>query len=551
MTDFLAGLVVAVVVSFVFRQFGDYPADPSMLQQHGFSRLNPRGSFDENRHGIPHSKYGLTSKYKKFQALGFQIYTGGAPAILQDGDGLNYLNPECDGLNSYGKADDFDEDDQGLNLTDIHLWECYLGHSNPKKDVHQRLKIMADAVAKAEAVSEKDPEILKVFVAPEFFWRGKDGAYVFYDDLNTTASTAEHDKYFTDEELEDDCTEVCQILKGLEDMVANPKYKDWIFLFGTVVVSEILPKEDQFDYLFYNFAPVYRGFDPEETDHIGKRYLVPKRYVSNIDFLNPARQFQENATRELMGYTNPTEMVVVQGPQHQESTVVRHPFELDRKYYDRDLWYSYKDELESLGYTMLEYDWLILDNITFTIEVCLDHDTRTALNAYLADTTLGSPTKIPKNYDVYDPQLKRHTGRIEYVRIPRHQAQLSLVSSSGMSVNPDSMALANNGTIILQDGLSSKEASMSYENECFFYSWHFKGGSEHITRSATLGTTEISFQYSIHPGRSQHGIWDDLEDLEDETWKKAIQGVFTTSRYEPKITAYSPKMIAAVDTYKA
>ena len=34
---------------------------------------------------------------------------------------------------------------------------------------------------------------------------------------------------------------------------------------------------------------------------------------------------------------------------------------------------EYKDELFSLGYTMIEYDWLIMDNITFTTEVCLDH----------------------------------------------------------------------------------------------------------------------------------------------------------------------------------
>ena len=36
------------------------------------------------------------------------------------------------------------------------------------------------------------------------------------------------------------------------------------------------------------------------------------------------------------------------------------------------MWYDYKDELSALGYTMIEYDWLILDNITFTIEGTYD-----------------------------------------------------------------------------------------------------------------------------------------------------------------------------------
>jgi hypothetical protein len=556
MTDFLAGLFVASAAFLVFRQPGERKQiiNASLLEPARFPGY-PYAQLHDHTHLFPQD--GLETKYKKFQALGFQIYTGGAPAVIRDENGKNHHNPECNGLNSYGKADDFDEDDAGLNLTDINLWECYLGYTNPKEDVQQRLQIMADAVTKAEEVSDKDPEVLKIFVAPEFFWRGKDGAYVFFDESNPTASKAQHDQYFTREELDDDCAEICHILRGLEEMVASPKYKDWLFLFGTVIVSEVLPKEDTFDYLFYNFAPVFRGFDPEETDHYGKRFLVPKRYVSNIDFLTPVRNFQENKTRELMDYTNPnhkrkrkyyeeTITTVEEGPQHEKSTVVHNPFELNRKYYDRDMWYRYKGELEALGYTMLEYDWLILDNITFTVEVCLDHDAHTALNAYLADKTLGSPTKIPRNSEVYDPVLKRNTGRIEYVSIPRHQAQLSLVSSSGMTVNPASMALANNGTIILQDGLSSKEGSMTFESECEHYSWHFGGGSEHITRSAKLTATEISFQYNIHSGHAQHGIWDTLEDLEDVTWKSVIRGLFTTERYEPKITVYSPKEIAKV-----
>lgn len=87
---------------------------------------------------------------------------------------------------------------------------------------------------------------------------------------------------------------------------------------------------------------------------------------------------------------------------------------------------------------------------------------------------------------------------------------------------------------------------MLYELECEAFLWHFAGGSEQITRTARLTSTEINFKYQIHSGHKQVGIWDDLEDHMDTMWKTHIQGVFTTERYEPKITIYSSKEIAKV-----
>jgi len=485
--------------------------------------------------------------------MGFQIYTGGAPVIITNNstDVSQFKhNPECIHSN-YGKADDFNEDDllDHVSLTQINLWQCYLGDEDPKIDVQHRLQIMTDAVEKAhaatvEAETDKEEHILKIFIAPEFFFRGKDGAYVFETATASFTGTNSHD---TDQD--DECEEVCTILKGLETLVANKKYKDWLFLFGTVIVSEELPEQQSATY--YNFAPLYKGYDPDVTDHYGKRFLVPKRYVSNIDFLTPVRQFNDSITKELFDTIDDLRPHKQQQSNSNrnddaESTTVTNPFELRHKYYDQDIWYKYKDDLFGLGYTMIEYDWLVLENITFTVEVCLDHDKQTALNAYLADTVLGNPTRIPKSVETYDHKTKRHTGSVEYVKIPRHQAQLSLVSSSGMTVNPAAMALADTGTIILQDGQSSKEATMFFEAECEAFSWHFAGGSECISRAAKLTSTEIAFEYSILNRQRQIGIWDDLYDDNDTTWKQHIRGVFTTERYEPKITIYVPKEIAKV-----
>lgn len=104
------------------------------------------------------------TQYTKVQTLSFQIYTGGAPAYITDETtGKPKRNRECHGLHSYGATED---------STDL---QCYLGLEDTAADVRRRLDIMTDAVNKAYDVSTKDRSTLKIFLAPEFFFRGKDG----------------------------------------------------------------------------------------------------------------------------------------------------------------------------------------------------------------------------------------------------------------------------------------------------------------------------------------------------------------------------------------
>ena len=217
-----------------------------------------------------------------------------------------------------------------------------------------------------------------------------------------------------------------------------------------------------------------------------------------------------------------------------------------RMFYDQDVWLQYKDELTGLGYTMLEYDWMMIDNITMTVEICVDHFAQTAINTYMADTALGKITKIPRVVETYDTATRKYRGSVEYVSIPDHMAQLSLVSSAGMTIEPKALVLAENGSILLQDGQSDREGSMAWISECDWFSWHFEGGSQHVTRSAKLTNTEISFEYRVAQGFEQFGIWDSLEDDSDTAWKDQIKGAFTATRYEPKITVYAPQELAKV-----
>jgi hypothetical protein len=525
------------------------------------------------------------SKYTKVQYFGFQIYTGGAPAFLKaggdEGDGDNDTstatmrpNPECVGRHSYGEV---------VTETDPVL-QCYLGHIDPVKDVQHRLDIMATAVERAYNESllweeedsgstattagdddddvsankkkkkKEEDRTLKVFVAPEFYWRGVEGAYSV--DLLTLDKDAEHGdhpcRYHRN-------NPICAILRGLQDLVQDVRYQDWFFLFGTIVASqqqqqkqeEALPADDGDDdrrYLYYNFAPLYKGFDPsglplDEDGHIipppGKRFLLPKRYVSTSDFLTPSRDIDwANKWQEILG------------PENQPNTTDNPSF-FDRKRYDDDLFARYKDALVGhAGYAMIEYDWIVLDGLALSLEICFDHQKKTALNTYLGDIIGGRTTRIPSSSD---------GAGLEYVPIPPYQAQISLVSSAGMTIVPDSLALTNHGTIFLQDGLSDGPSYQFFDrdlHESCDQGLQFEGGTEAVTRRAVLSNTDVNFLYQVLDPVKRVKVFavdgnaddDKDDDNNDDHWKVALRDTFSAVSYEPHLVVHAPIKIAAVNT---
>lgn len=97
-----------------------------------------------------------TSKYARFEALNFQLYAGGAPTLIN-----TTVNPECDDLKSLGTM-------EGVQ-------RCYMGHKNVSLDIQARLDVMTEAVQRAYKEASQDPTTLKIFIAPEFFFRGRNG----------------------------------------------------------------------------------------------------------------------------------------------------------------------------------------------------------------------------------------------------------------------------------------------------------------------------------------------------------------------------------------
>ena len=99
--------------------------------------------------------------------------------------------------------------------------QCYIGQQNLTADVEGRVRIMKDAVEEAYEHSNKDDSVLKIFNAPEFYWRGPDGAYQLssiYDNLEV-----------------DGFNPFNEIGRALEDIVQQDRFKDWLFIFGTVI----------------------------------------------------------------------------------------------------------------------------------------------------------------------------------------------------------------------------------------------------------------------------------------------------------------------------
>lgn len=86
----------------------------------------------------------------------------------------------------------------------------YPGLTNQKKDIEFRCKIMADAIDEASDHQRIVHSATKLFVAPEFFFRGGTGGV--YNIENVSYINETMDKY-----------------------LALPKYKKWIFVLGTAL----------------------------------------------------------------------------------------------------------------------------------------------------------------------------------------------------------------------------------------------------------------------------------------------------------------------------
>lgn len=153
------------------------------------------------------------------------------------------------------------------------------------RDIEARLAFVADALGKAEAASERNARTLKVFMAPEFLFRGAGGAYLqdLIDgweqqapaELGLPAPFAAH---------------WGGLFGGLRALAADPRFEDWLFVFGTALGASFpAAKGKDGSYLLdaqqpgeiYNIALIQRG----GATHGSDCYVSRKHYISGIDFI--------------------------------------------------------------------------------------------------------------------------------------------------------------------------------------------------------------------------------------------------------------------------
>lgn len=97
----------------------------------------------------------------------------------------------------------------------------YLGNDDTQVDIAARIEILKNAVftAKAQLPADEDvSQITNVFVAPEFFFHGTQGPYLYDEDKNDP---------------------VIQIMEELALTFNARDFPNWTFVFGTVITAKV------------------------------------------------------------------------------------------------------------------------------------------------------------------------------------------------------------------------------------------------------------------------------------------------------------------------
>jgi len=198
----------------------------------------------------------------------------------------------------------------------------YVGLDNDREDIAARVALFKKALkaAKASELVDNSSNVLKIFMAPEFYFRGARGAYPL-DLLNSGGA--------------DDRG----LVGALTDLIKDSEWADWLVVFGTII-GRSTPSRGRTE--VYNVALVQQGSFTKDT-RLDKCVVIMKEFMSDIDFLDIAPQglsLQE------------VEHLPAMGPG------------------------TYALEQNNPGQGTGGYNGgsiFMLDGITFGLEVCLDH----------------------------------------------------------------------------------------------------------------------------------------------------------------------------------
>jgi hypothetical protein len=209
--------------------------------------------------------FAATANYTHVQFISWEVYTGpnrGPRPWAMGIDGKGYT-----GIGKENAPD---------NRLDIE---------GQIEDIRERVQFTYKAIEEAYNLAVKHPTTLKVFMAPEFLYRGKGGAYI-HDVLNGWDESRTHGELFNLSGSD----RFPGLFGYLKRFAADARFKDWLFVFGTAI-SASFPARSETNGKWvvdstklgeiYNTALIQHGGELT-TDEV---YASRKRYIASIDFI--------------------------------------------------------------------------------------------------------------------------------------------------------------------------------------------------------------------------------------------------------------------------
>ena len=120
----------------------------------------------------------------------------------------------------------------GTRYTSKDDW--YVGKEDIPEDIRSRVALLREVLEKvaADPTIDHSPATMKIFMAPEFLFRGPKGAYALKHVLGTESRHAEagESTIGSGQPVSENSLQA-----QLAQLTLSPKWRDWVFVFGTVV----------------------------------------------------------------------------------------------------------------------------------------------------------------------------------------------------------------------------------------------------------------------------------------------------------------------------
>lgn len=152
------------------------------------------------------------------------------------------------------------------------------------EDIEARVAFTSNAMDAAHRLADPTETTLKVFMAPEFLYRGAGGAYL-HDLINGWQSTPPADLAAAGLP-----TPYAGLFGSLQQFAGHANYDNWLFVFGTAISASFPVRKVDGKWVMdltqnaeiYNTALIQRGGLGNTSDNYASR----KHYISGIDFID-------------------------------------------------------------------------------------------------------------------------------------------------------------------------------------------------------------------------------------------------------------------------